>query len=425
MFNPFAAVMSMIDYEEQIGPFISEKELERFDEHIRRKYRISKVRDRYRYIETEQAMLEFMDSDRGAAVEAILHAIDDRLAHTSEKYAERRTTGNEQVIHSNRDDLDRFRPLVSRGLYTEFKQFVDSLDADITYSHAIEIAMRERREGGRKQRSAERSAAMLNALDPDGEGDRDLNLGTDRRDRLLEWITEDANADADDEDDFEHPPHTEAGKVERIRAYLADRSTYTVDELYQDDGELPKQYLIDAIDEYCTRGGRDTATDRTREKYLDLIESEVGLVEKPNGVIYEVVDPSVLDQPAFEYKDDEQLDRSERAERVAVKALKRLRRRDGCSVGTDEIARLFADGREIKSAELGKIRDRAGEIDGMTVIDSHGELRVVVDDIDAVDDALLISAGLADAPATEPDPEEAKPIRADGGREVGVTLLPI
>lgn len=409
MFNRFAVVVSMSDHEQQIGPFISEKELERFDEHIRRKYRISKVRDRYRYIETEQAMLEFLDRDRGAAAEAILRVIDDRLAHTFETYAERRTTGNEQVIHSDRDDLVRFRPLVSADLYTEFKQFVDDLGADITYSHAIEIAMRERRESGRKQRVAERSAAMLNALDPDGEGDRDLDLGTDRRDRLLEGITD----NADDKDDFDHPPHTEAGKVERICASAADRSCN--EDLYQDEGQVPKQYLIDAIDEYCTRGGRETATGRTRAKYLDLIESEVGLVEHLNGVLYDLVDPSVLDQPAFEYKDDAQLDRRERAERVAVEAVARSRQQFGQSVGADEIARLFADGSEIEPAELGKIRDRAGEIDGMTVIDSQSEKRVAVDDMDAVDDALIISAGLADAPAAEHE-SDAEPIRADGGR---------
>lgn len=404
----------MAEFEEQIGPELSPRLIERLDEHIRRKYRIPAVPDRYRYIEMQQALLEFMDRDRGAAAEALLREIDEYLARTSEEYAERRTTDQREVIHSERGETERFRPLISADLYTEFKQFVDDLAPNITYTRAIEIALRERIEGGRKARVADRAASMLNALDPDGAGDRDLDLGLDHRDRLLEA------ADAADEDapDFEHPPHTVKGKVERIRVSVADRLNVSVEDLDRDGGTLPKQHVIDAIDTHCTRGGRDAATDRTRAKYLELIEQDIGLVEHPSGVLYDLVDPAVLDQPAFEYKEDQQLSRQERAERVAVEALKRSRQQYGRSVGTDDIPRLFR-GVEIEDAEVGKIRDRAGDLDGLAVREFQSGKRVVVDDIEAVDDALLRSAGMTDTDAepntaaadaaVEPDDPDPEP----------------
>lgn len=126
-------------------------------------------------------------------------------------------------------------------------------------------------------------------------------------------------------------------------------------------------------------------------------------------MIYDLVDPAVLDQPAFEYTPDEQLDRSERAERVAVKALERSSKRFGRSVQTDEIPRLFSD--DVADAEAGKIRDAAADLDGISVVERNGSTVVAADPTEA-DDALLVSAGLMDSPADESDESDAD--AADG-----------
>lgn len=161
-------------------------------------------------------------------------------------------------------------------------------------------------------------------------------------------------------------------------------------------GGIPRSIVDDAIDRWCTKQPEtEQASDRTREKYIERICDDLGLVESANGNT--LTEPAGT-IPACDLKSFSDLDRVERVEAVRVNLL-----RDADARSDSNAAQATAAGIQdyfdetVAKSTAHDLRNRA--IDSETFVEGRrgdGD-RVVKVTLGRVTDAdLLRKAGLTD-----------------------------
>lgn len=391
---------SLKEHHEQAGFRLSKQTLASLKRHIYQKYGSPGVENRYRDIEIILAIRELLDHDRAADLEAEIAGLDEALVDGCGDYMEITTTDDEVMLADderlNRADTTFIQPHIPTPLYEDLKAFTKRInaersDADSTVYMVdlVELAISEHVDGGRVARLIDRIEDM--------------------RDRI-ESTTLDAATDEDAEDDGKNP-HTIEEKKAAIREHVLDKVPESSFDEIGDEMMFPKAWFEEAIDEYCTRGGRETATSVTHTKYLDGdgdvtgLKDDLGLVEVQGGTQLRfasaVNDDLDGDTPAFERKDHATLGRSERVEAVRVTLIRKAVNRTDWNAGqyqasAGEIREWFDCALPDQQVhDLRRLATNADGFRGGTAADD--ETKVVKVDLGDVTDAdLLRAAGLDD-----------------------------
>lgn len=388
----------------QLGLSISVREIERFGEFVYGTYRFEPSTNRYRDLEIAKAILAYMDQDLGAVVESRLDAHEEALGDSLPGYSRRRRSSDDPLVAEdlNRGETDRIRPYIPTPIYTDLKEYVDGLDVDMTYSEAIERAMREHRDGGRERRLADRLEDMTATVE---SADINISAGVE-------------SDDGADESESTNKPYSREEKLEAIREDVLEKvPESSFEEL--DGAGLPKVWFHEAIDRWCPKGDREQASDRTHDTYIRLLCEEYDLTEQPETNNLVVGDPGGL---AFERTSYDALTTEERVEAVRVKLLQRADSGRGAQVSAADIQAEFFDG-EPSDSVAHDLRNRAAEADGFAVRKARdGVMKVRVNVSEVTDTNLLEAAGVADrrkaeAEATaEMDALMNAQVVTDGGR---------
>lgn len=401
----------LTEHHEQVTLKLSKRTLASLDRHIYQKYGSPGVEGRYRDIEIILAIRALLDRDRVADLETAIDALDETLADGCDGYLEITTTSgsgsgsgsSDDVMLAdderlNRADTQLIQPYIPDGLHEDLKAFAKRINAERSTADStiymvdlVELAISEHVDGGRVARLIDRIEDMRDRIDA---------AGTDAEDA----------ADAEgDEDDEKKNPHTIEEKKVAIREHVLGKvSEPSFDEL-DDEAEIPKVWFEEAIDKYCTRGGRETATDVTHTKYLDGdgdvtgLKDDLGLVEVEGGTQLRFAS-SVNDDlgehtPAFERKDHATLGRSERVEAVRVTLIRKAANRTDRNAGQYQAS--AAELREwfdcpLTDQQAHELRRLATEPDGFRAgTAADGTTKVVKVDLgDVTDTDLLRAAGL-------------------------------
>lgn len=368
--------------------WVDEHEYERFREFVAEERGVaglcfpSAVRD---------AMRAFIDKDRAALVEETIDTFEDVLADSLDGYSRRRTSTDPLVKDDlGGEDTKKVRCKVPTALKEEFAIYVDE-NSEWGKGEALGRAMNAYRDGGREQRMVDRLENMMASVE---------------------------SVDTAQNDESESKPYSKEEKIEAIRTDILDRWPEPVEEIEEIDGMIPMAWFTESIDRWCTRGDREQATDRTRNKYLDLVADEFGLYrDGPNFIVGE---PDGL---AFERRSYDALSTEERVEAVHVHLLRNADARHGAQVSAAGIRDDIFDGKPHDSV-ANDLRKRAAEKEGFGTRKAGGGDKTVYVSISKVsDERLLEAAGLLEqrrakeqAQAEWSDYDQAEPVRSDGGR---------
>lgn len=360
---------------------ISRQSLEALEDYVCRIYQIPVLEGRYRDIEISNAIREFVDDDLGSVTEEELIALDKDLSHSFEDYSRRRSSDGEDdtldpsdITTFERGDLEQIQPQLSENLYNDLKALVAKLNAKrsdaekrISNSAAVDLAIYEYCTNGRTQRNAELAT--------------EIREGTDA-------VSVPKQAD-DTESNDESKPYHQEDKLAAIREDVLNRWPEPAESFEEIEGaKIPLAWFTESIDKWCTKGDREQVTDRTRQKYLELVGDEFGLTR--SGADFVVGD---LDGLAFERKEFEDLSKKQRVEAVHVRLIEELERHNRAQVSAADIKNMFFDGKPSDSVAH-ELRDLAAEADGFGLRKAHGEQKLKVDLYDVTDETILEAAGV-------------------------------
>lgn len=344
--------------------------------------------------EVVQAMRAFIDKDRAAGVEVELRELENVVADSFDDYSRRRSSYGQHIPDDfGSGETVKIRCEVPASLKEEFSIYIDE-NSEWGYGEALARAMNAYRDGGREQRLSDMLAEITDTLQ---------------------------NAEpTTTENDTASKPYTVEEKLAAIRSDLAESSG--VDSAYE-IAALTRDDIVGPIHEYCSKGGNETASDRTVSDYIDRVTDDLGLTQHPQKDELYTKDTD-LDGPAFEYRDFSNLTTEQRVEAVRAKLLKKAKGR-GCAQATAATIRdEFFDG-EPSDSVAHDLRERAAECEGFGTRTTEGGVEAVkVNIVDVEDEGLLRAAGITPPSEIRAEADDEMhalmnaQVATDGGRDI-------
>lgn len=305
--------------------------------------------------EAERAMREYAEFDEYAGVEDLV----DRLVQAAGRSAGGAKRNNNSLDVGADGPSTRARCRVSKDVKERFASHVDQTDLrlGIAFAHALQI----RREGGRAERLEDK----------------------------LERVVEDAESLLKIENDSAEAGES-MGKKERQTVQICNQiqQQYVPDGIEGYPNEFPRVWIEQIIEDmFAERSGN--VENYYIPEYLEEVKERLGYVTKPGAPKILVNDELVDPTPAYETKEYDQLNKTERVEAVNVHLGRQARENGGLrQQSVQSIREHLFENQPRKETVKNYVRE-AGSVAGFSVRQKHGKLRLMCDLEEVTDEELL------------------------------------
>lgn len=265
---------------------------------------------RYKASFVESAIRIFLDETVSKEIFDTLDKVDKQLADLFDGFSRRRRSSDATSVPPEWEDgpTTRLTVRINGDLKERFKK--QAQEMDLTYGDALARALREYRQNNFQQRSDNLVSYINDQLE--NITNTNSNISTD---------TTTGTESASPSNNGDSNPYYEKEKIAVIEEDLADNLNMpSPDEINQ----FARHDLEPLIHKWCSQQGREEVPDKTLTKYIKKVTDDLGLVEHPNGKLFETPNSDQLVTPATEISAYRNLDREQKIKDVQIEFAQRL-----------------------------------------------------------------------------------------------------